>query len=304
MQHYKEHIMENNGKSTVGAKMNGAASTLAHWARQGLESFVATQKILLDLTAQQNSLALGFVRERVNFSPLRPLTGMVDLAGQAMANFVAAQKILLDLAAEENALMLYGVRDGLGLTGTAAAMTDAMREGVQEFVHMQKKYLDMVGKQSQAAVAVITEGKPFEGKNLAEITRESVENFVHTQKKFLDLVTEVTHAETNGKKGPKAHKPEARKKIAELAKQGMEKFVESQKELLDLATKQIEGTMKTTQEMIRPSPEPSTTLGDFARRGVENFINAQKSLLDVAAKPFMPPPPHVPAHAHAAGRRK
>jgi hypothetical protein len=62
--------------------------------------------------------------------------------------------------------------------------------------------------------------------------------------------------------------------------------------------------MKTTQEMIRPSPEPSTTLGEFARRGVENFINAQKSLLDVAAKPFLPPPPHVPAHAHAAGRRK
>ena len=73
--------MENSTKSTATPSL---AATLAHWARQGMESFVATQKILLDLTAQQNSLALGFVRERVNFSPLRPLTAMVDLAGQGM----------------------------------------------------------------------------------------------------------------------------------------------------------------------------------------------------------------------------
>jgi hypothetical protein len=63
--------MENLTKSIAEAPAS-LASTLANWARQGMESFVATQKILLDLAAQQNSLALGFVRERINFSPLRP----------------------------------------------------------------------------------------------------------------------------------------------------------------------------------------------------------------------------------------
>ena len=184
--------MENNPKSTTGAKGSGPASTLANWARQGMESFVATQKILLDLVAQQNSLALGFVRERVNFSPLRPLTGMVELTGQGITNFVAAQKILLDLAAEENALVLCGVKDGLGLSGTAAAMTDAVRDGVKAFVGMQKKFLDMVDEQTKAAVGALTEGKPYEGKSLAEVTRQGLENFISTQKKFLDLVTEAT----------------------------------------------------------------------------------------------------------------
>src|ERR1022692_4443509 len=164
----KEYIMENERKSITAAQTSEPASTLAHWARQGMESFVATQKILLDLAAQQNSLTLGFVRERVNFSPLRPLTGMVDMAGQSMANVVAAQ----------NALMQTGVKEGLGLSGMPAAMTDAIREGVNAFVAMQKKFLDMVNQQSQAAVEAIKEGKPFEGKDLAEITRESVENFV------------------------------------------------------------------------------------------------------------------------------
>jgi len=296
--------MENGTKTTAAASAS-LASTLAGWARQGMESFVATQKILLDLTAQQNSLALGFVRERINFSPLRPLTGMVELAGQSLANFVAAQKILLDLAAGENALLQAGIKEGLGLSGVPAALTDAWRDGVNAFVGMQKKFLDMVNNQSQAAITAFKEGKPFEGKNLGEVARESVENFVHTQKKFLDLVTDVTHAETNGK-ARKGAKPAAQVKLTELAKDGMDKFVDSQKKLLDLATNQIEGAMKAAGELVRPSPEPSTSLGDFARRGIENFINAQKSLLDVAMKPFLPPPPphvHAPAHAHAARKK-
>jgi len=289
--------MENNKKSTGTASFS-PASTLATWGRQGLESFVATQKILLDLAAQQNSLALGFVRERINFSPLRPLTGIVDLAGQGLANFVAAQKILLDLAAEENGLMLQGVRDGLGLTGTPALMTDAIREGVDEFVGMQKKFLDMVDAQAHAAVEVITEGKHFEAKSVAEVTREGLENFVHTQQKFLDLVTDAA----NGTH--KVLKPAPHKKVTATVQDSVDKFVEAQKKLLDVAAKQIDGAMKTAEEMVLPSPEPSTSIGEVARRGVENFI-AQKSLLDVAMKPFMPPPvTHTPAHAHAGGRKK
>jgi len=254
------------------------------------------------LVAQQNSLALGFVRERVNFSPLRPLTGMVELTGQGITNFVAAQKILLDLAAEENALVLCGVKDGLRLSGTAAAMTDAVRDGVKAFVGMQKKFLDMVDAQTKAAVGAITEGKPYEGKSLAEVTRQGLENFIATQKKFLDLVTEATQPQAKGK-GRKALKPAERRKITELAKEGVDKFVESQKKLLSLASRQIEETLKTAREVVRPSPEPSTTLGEFARRGAENFINAQKSLLDVALKPILPPPAHTPAAAHVGGRR-
>lgn len=293
--------MENITKSIAAAPASLAA-TLANWARQGMESFVATQKILLDLTAQQNSLALGFVRERVNFSPLRPLTGMVELAGQSMANFIAAQKILLDLAAEEHALVQTGVKEGFGLTGIPAAFTDAMSEGLNTFVTMQKKFLDMVNNQSQAAVESIKEGKPFEGKNFGDFAREGLENFVRTQKKFLDLVASVATPETNGK-GRKAAKTV---KMTELAKEGMDKFVDSQKKLLDLATRQIEGAMETAQEIVRPEPEPSTSLGEFARKGIENFITAQKSLLDVAMKPFMPPPvhTHTPAHAHAGRKAK
>jgi hypothetical protein len=205
----------------------------------------------------------------------------------------------LDLAAEENALMFYGVKEGLGLSGRAAAATDAIREGVTTFVGMQKKFLDLINDQSQAAVEAIKEGKPYEGKNLSEVTREGLENFVKTQKKFLDLVMDV--AEPAERKGGKE---EPQRKVNILAKEGIEKFVEAQKKLLDLASKQIDEAVKTAQDVVESMPEPSTSLGEFARRGTENFINAQKSLLDVALKTFTPAPPHTPVVAHAGGRRR
>src|ERR1039458_4645129 len=127
---------------------NAALSLLAAWARQGAESFAATQKILLDLAAQQNSLALGFVRERVG---ALPVGGLVAFAGLGAANFVATQKILLDLAVQENALAFQGVKDGLGLTGPGAALAGAVQGGVEAFVAMQKKFLDLAAEQGQAA---------------------------------------------------------------------------------------------------------------------------------------------------------
>jgi hypothetical protein len=288
--------MENHPKTATPTHAPAPAFPLAQWARHGMETFVASQKILLDLAAQQNSLAIGFVRERLAFSPFKPITGIMELAGHGLSNFIAAHKILLDLAAEENALFLQSVRDGLNLSGTPAILTDTMREGVQEFVDMQKKFLKLVEDQSMAAVEALKEGKPYEGKKLGEVTREGLENFVHTQKRFLDLVAEA--AGYNGR----THKF-ARRKVSAMAKEGVDKFVEAQKDLLDVAARQIEATMKAAGEIMQPPVEPSTSLTDIARRSMDNFIHAQKSLLDVVTKPFLGPPmAHAHAHAHAGGR--
>lgn len=287
--------MENNPKTTTAAHTPAPGFPLANWIRQGMETFVASQKVLLDLAAQQNSLAIGFVRERLAYSPFKPFTGMMELAGQGLANFVAAQKIILELAADENDLFLQSVRDGFNLTGTPAMLTDTLREGVHEFVAMQKKFLKLVEDQSMAAVDAMKEGKPYEGKKLGEVTREGLENFVHTQKKFLDLMAEAA-AYTNGK----AAKP-SRRKVSAMFKEGVDKFAEAQKDLLDVAARQIEATLKAAEDVMQPPTEPSTSMGEIARRGFENFIHAQKSLLDVVTKPFLGPP-MVHAHAHAGGK--
>ena len=63
------------------APASSPASHLAGWARQGVESFVAAQKILLDLAAQENALVFGMVRERLSKPAFRPdntIAKMVD----------------------------------------------------------------------------------------------------------------------------------------------------------------------------------------------------------------------------------
>jgi len=294
-------MTDTSKSSTLSALPSAAFSLLADWTRQGTESFVATQKILMDLAAQQNSLALGFIRERTADLPFGPVSGLVEFAGQGVANFIAAQKILLELAAQENAIAHQAAKDGLGLTPPISAVADVIHGGVDAFVAMQRKFLDLAAEQTQDVVKSVKDAAPLEAvAGAAARAQEALKTFVETQKRFLDLVAEQVapkngaHAENgkNAKNGKKASHPASQKKLAELAKDGIDAFVEAEKQLVDLAASQLSSTIKAARPK---SAEPSTSLAEVARRGVLNFVDAQKALLDVAAKPFLPAPPPRPA---------
>jgi hypothetical protein len=110
---------------------------LAEWARQGIERFFAAQKIMLDLSAQQNALAIGALRETLGFGMYNPGTSFAEMAGQGILSFINAQKVLLDLASEENTLQVKAVTEGLGLSEQSAAMADLVRRGVDTYIEMQ-----------------------------------------------------------------------------------------------------------------------------------------------------------------------
>jgi len=291
-------MTDTSKSSTLAALPSAAFSLLADWTRQGTESFVATQKILMDLAAQQNSLALGFIRERTADLPFGPVSGLVEFAGQGVANFIAAQKILLDLAAQENAIVHQAAKDGLGLTPPVSAVADVIHGGVDAFVAMQRKFLDLAAEQTQDVVKSVKDAAPLEAVAGAPArAQEALQTFVETQRRFLDLVAEQVAPKNgahhkNAKNGKKTARPASQKKLAELAKDGIDAFVEAEKQLVDLASSQLSSTIKAARPK---SAEPSTSLAEIARRGVANFVDAQKALLDVAAKPFLPPPP--PRHA-------
>src|SRR5208283_5925850 len=75
------------------------SNPLMGWARQGIESFVAAQKIVLDLAAQENALLFGMVRENLGKPGFRPDATLAGLADKGVKNVTTAGKILLDLAA-------------------------------------------------------------------------------------------------------------------------------------------------------------------------------------------------------------
>ena len=89
------------GKSKESGNAHSPANQLAGWARQGIDSFVAGQKILLDLTAQQNALVIGMLREGTGASPY---CGQERRSPQSLTRVFRTSallgKILLDLATD------------------------------------------------------------------------------------------------------------------------------------------------------------------------------------------------------------
>jgi hypothetical protein len=265
-------------------------SQLAGWAREGIESFVAAQKILLDFTAQQNALVMGMVRERLSEPRLRPDLAIAKIADKGVENITAAGKIVLDFAAGEAALVADGVKEGLRLPAAARAVTDVVRHRVDAFIDLQKRLLDAAAKQTHAVAESYRQGKGWMvGASMAELARRAIEDFVETEKKFLNLVAqEVTAATKGGKNG---HPPsrDRFKVLTQLARESVEKYVDAQKKLLDLAIEQMESTGKAAGERLDVvRKEARASWGELTEKSARNFATAQKSLMDLAAKPRKP----------------
>src|SRR6185437_6419075 len=75
---------------------------LSGWMQQGVNSFFATQRILLDLAMRQNASVMHLLRERLADPHHSPAAILTELAGEGMSNFIEAQKVLLNLAQEQN----------------------------------------------------------------------------------------------------------------------------------------------------------------------------------------------------------
>lgn len=260
-------------------------SMLSGWMRQGMDTFFATQRILVDLAMRQNASVMNLLREQFSNPLHSPTTVLTELAGEGMSNFIEAQNVLLNLAQQQNEIVMAGVKERVGDSTAALAMTDLLRRGVGTFIDMQHEYLKIASKQTHAWLEAAKTGKPFKGERLVELAREAMENFVHAQKKFLDVVAEETTKVTGGKRTNGARKIK-KTELLELARQATDSYIEAQKKLSDLAGRQVHMNLKAagkTMEMLKPFP--FVPLSDMTREGVKSFVDAQKSLMDVMLKP-------------------
>ena len=261
-------------------------SVLSGWAQQGVQSFFATQRILLGLAMRQNANLMNALRRQLTDPHHSPTAILSDIAGEGMNNFIEGQKILLDLGKQQNQILMNGVKERLGDWPAAHAMTDMFRRSVQAFIHMQQEFLKVAGKQTHTWVEAARSGKPYETKELVSLAHEGMENFLKAQKQFLDIIAEETTRATSGKRTNGAVKKVKKTEISELARQATEAFIDAQKKLVDVAGRQVNATVKTAGnvlELMRPfSFVPFTEL---TREGVKSYVDAQKALMDAVVKP-------------------
>jgi len=260
-------------------------SILSGWAQQGVQSFFATQRILLDLAMRQNANVMHALRQQLTDPHHSPTAILSEVAGEGMTNFIEGQKVLLDLGKQQNEILMAGVKERIGDWPAAHAMTDLLRRSVETFIHMQEEFLKIAGKQTHTWVEAAKAGKPYESEHLVNLAREGMENFVKAQKQFLDVIAEETAKAAGGKRA-NGEKKTKKTELSALARQATESFIDAQKKLVDVAGKQMNAGVKTageTLELLRPFP--FVPLAELTREGVKSYVDAQKALMDAVVKP-------------------
>ncbi len=261
-------------------------SILSGWAQQGVQTFFATQRIMLDLAMRQNANVMHAVREQLSDPHHSPSAILSEVAGEGMTNFIEGQKILLELGKQQNEILMNGVRERVGDCPRRLAAIDLLRRSVETFIHMQQEFLKIAEKQTHTWVQAAKSGKPYQPEHIVQLAREGMDTFVKAQKQFLDVVADETAKATGAKHAEGSKKTTKKTELAVVARQTTDSLIEAQKKLVDVAGQQMNANVKTagrTLELLRPFP--LLPLAELTREGVKSYVDAQRALMDVITKP-------------------
>jgi len=256
---------------------------LGDWVRQGTEGFVAAQKILLDVAAQQNALALSMIRERVGFST-PSAKKVAAFAGEGMKTMLDLQRSMLDFFTKENSILYAGVTTHLA-PGPLETMAEVFHRSLDALIDSQNRFLDVMQSQTEGMVSDVKHGKDFEAGRFAAVGREGLQIFLESQRRFLKILQDqiAGKATAAGENAPKQIE------FFEMAKRSVDALVETQKHLLDLGLNQVNADVAFARDVFSFDVQP-TAFSDVVKKSVDSFVAAQKALADLAAKPRTPSP--------------
>lgn len=276
---------ERSVSSRTSPQESSFVSLLTGWAQQGVQSFFATQRILLDMAMRQNASVMHSVRQQLSDPHHSPAAILGELAGDGVSNFIEGQKVLLELGQKQNEILMTGVKERVGDWPAARAVTDLVRRSVDTFVDMQQEFLKIAGKQTHTWLAAAKAGKPYQSEDLVELARVGMEKFVEAQKQFMDVIAEET-AHATGQKHANGGKKTKKVDLSAVAREATESFIEAQKKLVDLAGQQMNTNVKAAGKALELlKPFPFVPLADLTREGVKSYVDAQRALMDVMVKP-------------------
>jgi hypothetical protein len=296
-------MKENHRPSATQPNPSSFFTLVTGWMQQGVESFFATQRILVDLAMRQNLSLMKTLRDDLASPERSPMVMLTELAAGGTATFLESQRILLDLAHAETEIVMGGVKERVGDSAPAFAMAEMVRRSMGTFLGMQEQFLELASKQTTEWLRAVKAGKPYGGNGMIEMARAAMDRFVDAQKKFLDVIAEETMHAT----GEKQVKHAANKKteLSKMAREAANAFLEAQKKLLDVAGQQMNVNLQMAgraMTMLKPMRLP---LGALTGEGVKTFVEAEKALIDNMMKRGRPAPvTHHKTARKPAGRSR
>lgn len=259
-------------------------SLMSGWAQQGVQSFFATQRILLDLAMRQPMSVMNTLKERMAEPRHSPTAVLTELAGEGLSNFMTAQKVLLDLLQQQNDIVMTGVKERIGDSSAALAMTDLLRQRIDTVIQMQREFLKIAGRQTHTWVEEAATGKVSKTVAVTDLAREAMESFIDAEKQFLDAVAEEAKRAAHGKRG--VAKKTKKSDLMELGRRATESLIEAQKAIVDVAGRQMNANLKmASRTMDILGPFPILPISDWTREGLKTFTETQEALMDAVTKP-------------------
>ena len=174
-------------------------AVLSEMAGEGMTNFIEAQKVLLDLSKQQNEILMTAVKERIGEGPAAHATA--DLLRRSVETFIHMQEEFMKIAGKQTHIWVEAAKTGKPLPGRAP-LVGLAREGMENFVKAQKQFLDVIAEETAKATSdKRTAIKKIKKTELSKLARQAAESFIDTQKKMVEVAGKQmnAHVKTAGK---------------------------------------------------------------------------------------------------------
>lgn len=210
---------------------------LGEIAEDGLTNFMEGQKVLLELGKQQNEILMTGVKERMGDWPAAH--AVTDLLRRSVDTFIEMQEEYLKIASKQTHTWVESAKAGKPYQ--PEHVVDLAREGMENFVKAQKRFMDVLadetakatgGKHSNGA------GKKAKTAELSELARKATDSFLEAQKRLVDVAGRQmnTSVKTAGKT-LELLKPFPFLPVSELTREAVKSYVDAQKALMEVMVK-------------------------------------------------------------------
>lgn len=227
---------------------------LTELAGEAMSNFIEGQKLLLSLAQREQEIVADGVKERVAGNTAA--MAFTELMDRGFNTFVDMQQEFLKTASKQTHTWLNAVKAGKGFD--PEGLVEMARDAMENFVHTQKKFLDVIVEETNKATSG-REPKKVKKTELADMAKEATDAFIEAQKKLMDVAGKQVNAgmraagQTMNLFAPFPFIP-----IPDLTREGVKNFVTAEKALID--------TVMTAPERKQPR---KTTARHKARRTIK-----------------------------------
>ncbi len=130
-------------------RQNAPTEALSDWVKQGIEGFIEAQKRWSEIAVQQSEQILRSVKSNADFS-VPDHQSAVKNSNQGIESLVKMRNSWLDFVTQQNMQLVNALKDTLKIDNSSpvAALADFAGQAVNNYVEVQKRWLDVAVKLS------------------------------------------------------------------------------------------------------------------------------------------------------------